>query len=140
MDTSEFIPYFRDQLIQSGQSPLSLDRSLEKAHIDSDTITHKIEQHNLEQGQLLQKYFEAEAAKTKKIEHLLEKMQHPDVLLTENHLPIAAFVSEENDLVAEPLARYTSFVDAPLQTEDAQASTIQDASLTRETRSLQNRL
>ena len=118
MDTSEFIPYFRDQLIQSGQSPLSLDRSLEKAHIDSDTITHKIEQHNLEQGQLLQKYFEAEAAKTKKIEHLLEKMKQPDTRLTENSLPIAAFVSEENDLVTEPLARYTSFADKIVGAED----------------------
>lgn len=140
MDTTEFIPYFRDQLIQSGQSPLSFDKSIEKSHIESEKATQEIEQNTIEQGRLLRNYFEAEAAKTKKIEHLLQKMNQPDILLTDNTLPIATFVSEENDLVSEPLARYTSFVDASMHMQDISTSRGGDTSLTRETRSLQNKL
>ncbi len=140
MDTTELIPYFRDQLIQSGQSPLSLDRSLQKARIESAKVTEEIEHHNLEQVRLLQKYFAAEEARTKQIEHLLEKMQTPDILLTENALPVASFVSEEADLVSAPLARYTSLLSIASQIDDISTSNDASMSSLRSSRSFQNRL
>lgn len=99
MDTDIFIPYFRGQLRSAGQSTMSLDRALAKAHLDATTTMKVIEDSNMEQVRLLHRYIEAEEAKTKSLEKLIERMQHPDILLSSESLDRAAFVSAQDDRV-----------------------------------------
>lgn len=110
MDVDEFIPYFRSELVRSGQSTQSLDRALEKTRIETRKVIQEMEEHNATQERLLKEYIEAEEAKTKTLEKLIDKMKHPDTLLVQDSIGIASFVSEENDIAQEKLALYNEFI------------------------------
>ena len=92
MEVDEFIPYFRQELVKSGQSPVVLDRSLQKIRIELEQTNRAIAENQREQSRLLHSYIDAEEARTKEIEKLMDRMQHPDVFLSDNDIPSASFV------------------------------------------------
>ncbi len=110
LDIDQFIPFFRRELITSGQPTISLDRSLQKIRIDLEHTNREITTHQSQQSRYLNSYIEAEEAKTRELEKLIDRMRHPDLMLSENDLPIATYVGQANDLAGTRLEKYQSFL------------------------------
>lgn len=110
LDTDEFSTYFRGELIANGRDVSSLDKSLAKARIESEETTAEIFENHETQVRLLKQYIQAEEAKTKEIEKLIDTLKNPPPLLSGNNIPTATFVSRETDRVASALAKYDDFI------------------------------
>ncbi len=110
LDVDAFLPYFRNELILAGQSTVSLDRSILKARLETRNLEKEVIDHQVEQSRLLHSYIEAEEAKTKELEKMIDRMRHPDTLLSENDLPHASFVAKEEDLAGARLEKYNQFI------------------------------
>lgn len=76
------------------------------------------------QVKLLMEYIEAEEAKTKELEKLIDRMQNPETFLSYTDEPMASFVSQEADLVTERLDRYNNYVRDTLMSSDDTVSDI----------------
>lgn len=137
MDVSDFIPYFQSELLKSGQSTDELNKALQKSHIESEKVVNELQESTDTQVKLLKQYIEAEEAKTKDIEKLIDTMKHPNTLLSENDIGTASFVSEANDAGTIALSRYNEFMNASVQ--DSSISSNVDTSMETERTSLQNR-
>lgn len=137
MDVSDFIPYFQSELLKSGQSTDELNKALQKSHIESEKVMNELQESTDTQVKLLKQYIEAEEAKTKDIEKLIDTMKHPNTLLSENDIGTASFVSEANDAGTTALSRYNEFMNASVQ--DSSTSSNVDTSMETERTSLQNR-
>lgn len=110
LDTDEFSAYFRSELIANGRDVSSLDKSLAKARIESEETTAEILENHETQVRLLKQYIQAEEAKTKEIEKLIDTLKNPPPLLSGNDIPTATFVSRETDRIASALAKYEDFI------------------------------
>jgi hypothetical protein len=110
LDTDEFSTYFRGELIANGRDVSALDKSLAKARIESEETTAEILENHETQVKLLKQYIQAEEAKTKEIEKLIDTLKNPPPLLSGDDIPTATFVSRETDRVASALAKYDDFI------------------------------
>jgi hypothetical protein len=138
LDIDEFIPFFRSELIESGQSTLELDAALRAARLEAETLIRETEDENAKNIQLFKEYIEAEEAKTKELEKLIEKLQDPTSFLTySDSLPLANYVSSAPDLVTERRSLFLG-QDRTLLTDILEA-TPDTGKLDRELISFQNR-
>jgi hypothetical protein len=75
VDIDAFIPYFRKELLLSGLDVESFDKSLKKARYESDLLTDKLSMNSSKGVSLLRKYLQAEEAKTKQYEKMIDQMK-----------------------------------------------------------------
>jgi len=136
LDTDTFTTYFRGELIANGRDVSALDKSLAKARIESEETTAEILENHETQVRLLKQYIQAEEAKTKEIEKLIDTLKNPPHLLSGNDIPTATFVSREMDRVASALGQYDEFIASSYEKQQTQSNPGYDTSL----RSYQGRM
>lgn len=79
-----------------------------RVHRESKNITEKLLEDQKVTHTLFLRYIEAEQAKTKELEHMLDRMQNIPAYLSDSALPVSTFVSQTTNT---PLDRYRKYAD-----------------------------
>ncbi len=136
MDTDEFASYLRKELVLAGLDATRLDRGLEKARVESDSLTREMKKNSARGFTLLRKYLKAQEAETKKLEKTLDRMQNSPDLLALSDTPTALLISDTATMSDGMLQEYREWQSS----ETLSSRKIQDTGSDRQIASLQGQV
>lgn len=90
----------------AGMDTSSFERSLQKARIESDDLTKKMQEDSAKEFSLIRTFLKAEEAKTKEQEKMLDRMKDGNTLLADADTPLGIYVSEMRDISAPILDKH----------------------------------